>query len=157
MKNVNQMKAQFKESGKRWTSQRDAIIAAIGSAGEHVSAEEIYLKVRRKRPGIGFATVYRTLKMMKDGGAIHRREFGDGKARFEAGEHPSGHHDHLVCTSCGRVVEFKSGTIERLQMSIVSRRGFVMTGHRLDLFGTCPVCRSKAGRNQCGKAAKGKR
>jgi Fur family ferric uptake transcriptional regulator len=144
MKNVNQMKAQFKESGKRWTSQRDAIIAAIGSAGEHVSAEEIYLKVRRKR-------------MMKDGGAIHRREFGDGKARFEAGEHPSGHHDHLVCTSCGRVVEFKSGTIERLQKSIVSRRGFVMTGHRLDLFGTCPVCRSKAGRNQCGKAAKGKR
>ncbi len=134
----------FKEfidaKGLRSTRQRDIILDAFLSADRHISIEELYRKLRAKHPGIGYATVYRTLKLFAESGIARETQFGDGQTRYEhvtAGEH----HDHLVCTRCGNIEEFENETIEKLQTEVAASRGFLIEKHRLELYGVCGNCR----------------
>ncbi|MDY0383492.1 MAG: transcriptional repressor [Geobacter sp.] len=129
------------KQGLRSTRQRDVILDIFLSTHEHLSVEELYLKVKASHPGIGQATVYRTLKLFVDAGLAREMTLPDGQTRYEhqlAGEH----HDHLICTRCNRIIEFEDATIEQLQQEIAQRHGFVLTGHKMQLCGICPACSS---------------
>ena len=126
--------------GLRSTRQRDIILDIFLSTHEHVSVEELYLKIKSSHPGIGHATVYRTLKLFSEAGLAREILLHDGQTRYEhvlAGEH----HDHLVCTGCNAIIEFEDETIEKLQEEIAARHGFMIRRHKLEIYGLCARCR----------------
>jgi len=109
--------------------------------GGHVSVEELVARVRRLDPRISVATVYRTMKLLADCGLAVPRQFGGGQTRYEAAA-GRGHHDHLICTGCGEIVEFANEKIETLQALVARRHGFEVESHKLELYGRCVRCRS---------------
>ena len=128
------------QRGLKSTKQRDIILDTFLSSDRHLSIEELYLKLRAKHPNIGYATVYRTLKLFAESGIAREMQFGDGQTRYEhVGE--GEHHDHLVCTRCGNIEEFENETIEKLQAEVATSRGFLIEKHRLELYGLCGSCR----------------
>ena len=132
-------------SGKRLknTKQRDLIAAIALRADGHIGVEEIFRVARKKDPKVGFSTVYRTMKLLKECGLVIERHFGDGVTRYEPvreGEH----HDHLICTSCGDIVEFEDESIEERQEAVALRYGFVVQSHKHEIYGLCPKCAAKA-------------
>ena len=127
--------------GLRSTQQRDVILDIFLSTHQHISVEELYLKVKSSNPGIGQATVYRTLKLFAEAGLAREILLHDGQTRYEhavAGEH----HDHLVCTGCNAIIEFEDETIEKLQNDIATRHGFLIRSHKLEMYGLCTNCRN---------------
>jgi Fur family ferric uptake transcriptional regulator len=124
------------------TAQRDTIAKVFFASGRHVSLEELYSDVRRVNPRIGYATVYRTMKLLTECGLALERHFRDGGARYESAE--KHHHDHLICENCGRIVEFEEARIEALQEKIAKRLGFRFTGHKMELYGVCGECQRHA-------------
>ena len=129
--------------GLRSTAQRRVVTEVFFKSTEHLSIEELLQKVRRKDEKIGYATVYRTLKLLKDSGLANERHFGDGVSRYEVA-HEDAHHDHLICTECGKIVEFENDRIEQLQDELAAKHGFVLTRHKLELYGVCADCRDEA-------------
>jgi Fur family transcriptional regulator, ferric uptake regulator len=127
--------------GLKSTSQRDDIARVFFSAERHLSIEELYREVRKVSPRVGYATVYRTLKLLKEVGLAAERHFDDGQARYEAVEGEAQHHDHIICERCGKIVEFASQELERLQERIGRFLGFVVGRHRMELYGICADCR----------------
>ncbi len=121
------------EQGLKMTGQRRVIARVLSDAEDHPDVEEVYRRASGIDPKISIATVYRTVRLFEESGILERHDFGDGRARYE--RHPTQHHDHLIDTSTGRVIEFQSGEIESLQREIAKRLGFKLTGHRLELFG----------------------
>ena len=134
----------LEERGSRLTPQRRRVVDTFLHSEGHLSAEEIYLSVKASDPRLGPATVYRTLKLLREAGLAHGMNAGDGLARYEP---PSakGHHDHLICRGCGRIVEFENDQIEALQRRVAEQHGFVVTDHRMELYGICGACRGRAG------------
>lgn len=128
--------------GLRSTSQRDLIFSVFAEAGQHVSAEELYAQVKKKNPRIGYATVYRTLKLLAEAGLADERRFHDGFTRFEI-KTTEAHHDHLICTRCGMILEFENERIEALQKDVARRKGFLVHTHKLELYGLCAKCQGK--------------
>ncbi len=133
------------------TRQRNLVADVFFASDSHLSIEEILQLVRRKDPAIGYATVYRTLKLLAQAGLADERHFSDGIARFEQSMGHA-HHDHMVCTICGRVFEFANDQIERLQESIARDFGFEITSHKLELYGICKDCQSKKQSQRAGRA-----
>lgn len=130
----------LKERGLKSTRQRDAIIQLfIESGRDHLSVDELYQRVRQRNPKIGYATVYRTLRLMAESGWASSRQFGDGTARFEH-QTEGQHHDHLICLACGKILEFESDRIEELQAHIARKKGFEIFEHKLELYGRCSDC-----------------
>ena len=137
-------KTKFKEylltQGLKTTQQRELILEEFVRSTSHLSTEELYLRLRRKNPRIGYATVHRTLKLFAECGIAEQRHFGDGQARYEASDHDE-HHDHLICVTCGKIVEFEDPRIEVLQVEVAGGHGFTIERHRLELYGCCSDCR----------------
>ncbi len=127
--------------GLKRSAQREAILEAFLKAGHHVSVEELLRIVRRREPEVGRTTIYRTLKLFQEAGLASELVFG-GEARFEPLWNRC-HHDHFVCASCGAIFEFQSPEIERLQEEIAGRLGFVIEGHRHNIYGRCRSCVEK--------------
>ncbi len=127
--------------GLKHTKQRDVILTTFLGSRDHVSAEDLYQRVRKKSPNIGYTTVYRTLKLFVDAGLAQERRFDDGFTRYES-EHT--HHDHLVCLGCGKIVEFNSELIEDAQAKIAVEYGFKVLHHRHELYGRCSDCQNKS-------------
>lgn len=125
--------------GLKTTSQRMIILEAFIESDSHYSTEELYLKLRNDYPKIGYATVHRTLKLFAECGIAAERHFGDGQTRFEP-IHGEEHHDHLVCTECGLIIEFEEPQIEKLQESVAAAHNFSIDHHRLELYGRCASC-----------------
>jgi len=132
------------EQGLKWTSQREIILDVFLRCDSHPSTEDLYLKLRKKHPNIGYATVYRTLKLFAECGIAASRDFGDGQTRYESTTDAE-HHDHLICKDCGAIVEFEDPRIEALQEEIARQHGFILLSHRHEIFGRCPLCQEKAG------------
>ncbi|MDQ7831067.1 MAG: Fur family transcriptional regulator [Desulfovibrionaceae bacterium] len=124
----------------KMTPQRRHILDVFLASEGHLTAEELYRKVKEANPFIGQATVYRTVKLLADSGLAKGVEFGDGVVRYEV-KYGQTHHDHLICERCGRNVEVVDADIEKLQEEVAARHGFVLTGHKLYLYGVCPDCR----------------
>ena len=141
------------QSGLKSTRQRERIVRAFFDAGRHVSAEELYHRIRTADPSIGLVTVYRTLKLLQEAGLATGRQFGDAYTRFDPSpaDRP---HDHLICTRCGKIQEFADANLHALREKVARSRGFSVTEHRLELYGFCRDCarlnRRRVARN--GKA-----
>ena len=138
---IQQFNDFISHKGLKSTSQRLIILKAFLASDSHYSTEELYLKLRKKYPKIGYATVHRTLKLFAECGIAAERHFGDGQTRFEPvrGEE---HHDHLICTHCGLIIEFEEPEIEKLQVSVAAAHQFTIENHRLELYGLCAACAS---------------
>lgn len=104
----------------------------------HVTAQALYEKCHRKDKSIGFATVYRFLRDLSDHQYITEVRMGGQPSRYELA--PKKHHDHLTCTSCGKIIEFENSKIEKIQEQVAAHFGFKLTGHVLELYGVCPNC-----------------
>ena len=128
----------LEEHNLKHTKQREAILGVFLEAKSHVTSEELYQAVREAHPHIGYTTVYRTMKLLCDAGLANERHFDDGITRYEI-EHE--HHDHLVCTKCGKIIEFECQMIETTQMEIADRYEFRVLRHRHELYGHCSDCR----------------
>lgn len=128
------------EQGLKSTNQRNIILDEFLRL-EHPSTEDLYQNLRKKHPNIGYATVHRTLKLFADCGLASVRNFGDGAQRFEVCSEDE-HHDHLVCTECGLIIEFENKQIEHLQEQVAESHAFTVLDHRLELYGLCSKCRS---------------
>lgn len=133
--------AYIAERGLKHSRQRDRIVETFFAMGGHVSVEELVARVRRIDPRISVATVYRTMKLLADCGLAAPRHFGGGQTRYEAAAGRA-HHDHLICTGCGEIVEFANERIESLQESVARRHGFEVESHKLELYGRCARCRA---------------
>jgi Fur family ferric uptake transcriptional regulator len=123
------------------TSQRMAILKALHEGHRHVTAQELFEKMNKEHPEIGFATVYRFLKTLTDGAFVTEVRMGGLPARYELT--PKGHHDHLTCVKCGKICEFENKSIESLQEKVAHQFGFALTHHVLELYGICPSCQVK--------------
>ncbi len=141
---LQQFEAFLGRQNLRLTSQRRTIAATFFATEGHVSTEELYRTVQKQLPGVGFATVYRTLKLLSEAGLASGHDFNDGFARFEALGGKK-HHDHLICTACGKIVEFVNDRIEALQEAVAAEHGFEVHRHRLELYGVCRECRKAEG------------
>jgi len=127
------------KKGLRQTKQRDEIVNVFLRTERHLSTQELFDIVRKKDRDIGYATVARTFKLLAESGLCRVVDFGDGVQRFE---HKYGHehHDHLICSKCGKFVEIYSKKLERLQEELVRKHGYTQEYHKLDIFGICPRC-----------------
>jgi Fur family ferric uptake transcriptional regulator len=133
----------IQRAGLKRTAQRDLILDVFLRTEEHLSSEDLYSLVKREDPSIGQTTVYRTLKLLTDAGLAREVRFGDGRTRYEHNyKHP--HHDHMICTECGKTIEFFSADLEKLQDKIAARHKFDITHHTLRMFGYCEDCRRDA-------------
>jgi len=141
----------LKERGLKSTAQRDDIARVFFSDGGHRSVEELYAAVKKVNPRVGYATVYRTLKLLKETGLAAERRFDDGQARYEPSEERAQHHDHVICERCGKIVEFNSEELENQQQRIARFLGFVLSRHRLELYGICADCREGRPSKRAGK------
>jgi Fur family ferric uptake transcriptional regulator len=135
----------FKQRGCRWTAQRQLIVRTAFATHDHFTAEELLSRSRATDPHVSRATVYRTLSVLEEAGFVEGLDTGDGGRRFE---HVLGHehHDHMVCTSCGAIVEFRDEAIEARQVAAARRHGFLLERHSLRLYGRCRRCRGAARR-----------
>ena len=128
------------QKGLRSTDQRRIIVETFFRAQNHVSIEELLAQVRAQEPRVGYATVYRTLKLLTECGVAYERRFGDGLTRYELADEEAHHHDHLICVECGSITEFEEPRIEELQEAIAARYGFLLRSHKHEMYGTCPSC-----------------
>ena len=121
------------ERGLKMTGQRRVIARVLSEAEDHPDVEELYRRAATLDARISVATVYRTVRLLEEKGILDRRDFGGGRARYEASEH--GHHYHLIDIETGKVVEFEDAEHEQLMRQIANRLGFDLVSHRMELFG----------------------
>ena len=121
------------ERGMRMTEQRRVIARVLGESHDHPDVEELYRRASAQDPHISIATVYRTVRLFEEAGVVERHDFGDGRSRYE--EAGDDHHDHLIDTKTGQVVEFFDAEIEQLKTAIAERLGYKLIGHKLELYG----------------------
>lgn len=132
----------LRERGLHDSRTREAVVDLFLETDGHVELQELFDRARKRDPGLGFATVYRTMKLLEEAGIANVRHFSDQKgATYEVAAGRS-HHDHLICEGCGKIVEFVDDRVERLQDGIAAEHGFTLTRHRHELYGSCSRCRS---------------
>jgi Fur family transcriptional regulator, ferric uptake regulator len=135
----DQLNAYMERKGLRSTAQRRLVSDTFFRARGHLSIDDMLALVRKRDPKVGYATVYRTLKLLVECGLANERQFEDTVTRFEVAHHDS-HHDHLICLGCKRIVEFEDRQIERLQETVATRFGFELVSHKHELYGLCEKC-----------------
>jgi Fur family ferric uptake transcriptional regulator len=133
--------AQYLKSHEfKLTNQRKKIIQTILATHDHFTADDLHDMLRKDGESISKATIYRTLSLLCDSGIVESRDFGRGQLYYE---HVLGHKDHyhLICSDCGKVVEFRNAEIDRTTLKIAKARGFGMKSTSLRIFGVCKACR----------------
>jgi Fur family ferric uptake transcriptional regulator len=123
------------------SDQREAIVDTFLRSQSHLSVDDLLHLVQKRRADVGRTTVYRTLKLLQAAGLAQELELR-GESRFER-EYNRAHHDHFICQHCGDIIEFESPEIERIQDEIAAGLGFVIEGHRHQIFGQCRACASR--------------
>jgi len=127
---------------------RQAILEVLSNTEEHLSAEEIYLAVHKIYPNVGLTTVYRTLELLVDMGLVFKFDFGDKRARYELSQGPMSkkHHHHLVCTNCGRIIDYtdfideEKELLRRTEAGLSEKYNFKITNHLIQFYGLCEEC-----------------
>jgi Fur family ferric uptake transcriptional regulator len=134
----------LKDRGLKSTGQRDDIARVFFGIGRHISAEELYAEVKKINPHVGYATIYRTLRLLRECDLLQERHFDEGQARYEAmGER---HHDHFICERCGKIIEFENDSIERLQEMVARELKAELRRHKMELYGICADCLARGER-----------
>lgn len=136
------LKKALARRGLRHTRQREVLTDIFFSSDGHFSLDELLAMAKTRDGGIGYATVYRTLKLLTELGLAQERHFSDGQTRYEAAD--GVHHDHLICTRCRTIVEFEEARIEALQEEVAARHGYRLGTHKMELYGLCPKCQAES-------------
>jgi Fur family ferric uptake transcriptional regulator len=139
----------LKQSGYKVTSPRKAILHVLSDKAGHLTADDVYFEVHRIRPDIGLASVYRTLDLLVGIGVVFKLDFGRGKAEYELAEDVEGkrHHHHLICTSCGIVIDYgdfsgeELNLIRRTEKHLSEKYGFTIANHAVHYYGLCKECK----------------
>lgn len=134
----------IQKAGLRKTAQRDLILEIFLRTEDHLTSEDLYWLVQKHDPSVGHTTVYRTLKLLTEAGLAREVRFGDNKTYYEH-HFKHEHHDHMICTECGKVIEFVSPEIETLQDQMADKFRFRLSHHSLRMWGTCSECQTKTG------------
>ncbi|MEM1029529.1 MAG: transcriptional repressor [Myxococcota bacterium] len=148
--------AYMAQKGLRSTAQRRLIAETFFEGPKHVTIDEVLVAVRKREPRIGYATVYRTLKLFAECGIAAERNFGDGQTRYDIldeGEEEHDDHDHLICTECGCIVEFQDDEIRAAQERLAAKHGFEVTSRKHVIYGLCRACRSPTSRGSRRRSA----
>jgi Fur family ferric uptake transcriptional regulator len=132
------------QRGLKSTRQRNLIVDTFLGAKGHLDVDALLARVRQLDQKISAATVYRTMKLLTELGIASAQRFGDGHTRYESAVDRH-HHDHLICTECGTIIEFENDRIEALQDSVARRHSFKVTRHKLELYGLCQSCQKSRG------------
>lgn len=143
---IEKLKNNLKEKGYKLTPQRRAIVdMIIRNEGNHLTTEELYDLVKKECPEIGLATVYRTVQLLEEIGVICKLDLNDGCSRYELVHEEENHqHHHLVCTSCGKVIEVQADLLDVLEHEIEGKYNFRITNHSVKFFGVCDQCTKKS-------------
>ncbi len=131
----------LRENGHRLTPQRMLVIEALHNADRHISAEELYKQLHKRYPYANISTVYRTLELLKELDLVTEADFGEGRARYHVAE--KGHHHHLVCHSCGRMIDMDDSALRPLKNTMLQKYGFDANLRHLAIGGKCSECRKK--------------
>jgi Fur family transcriptional regulator, ferric uptake regulator len=129
----------IQRKGLKRTSQRDLILDVFLRTEEHLSNEDLYQLVKKEDPTVGQTTVYRTLKLLTEAGLAREVRFGDGRAHYEH-NYKHQHHDHMICSECGKIIEFFSAELEAIQDAMAAKHHFEITQHLLRIIGICAEC-----------------
>ncbi len=130
------------------TPARHSVLDALSERGEHLTAEQVFKAASRRCPNIGLATVYRTLELLTNLGMVNKFDTGDDKARYEVADGPGskGHHHHLVCTSCRKIVDYEDFIQEEMDLlrkteeGLRKKYGFKINSHVMQFYGLCKAC-----------------
>jgi Fur family peroxide stress response transcriptional regulator len=122
------------------TPQRRAVLRVVAGSAEHLTANEIFEAARRELPSISFATVYNSLKYLKESGLVREINFGKGSSRYDR---ETARHDHAVCSRCGKLVDFDLAETPQLIRAAARRSRFKPESIHLTLVGLCPDCQGK--------------
>lgn len=130
----------IQKKGLKRTTQRDLILDVFLRTEEHLSNEDLYRLVKQEDPTVGQTTVYRTLKLLTEAGLAREVRFGDGRTHYEH-QYKHEHHDHMICSECGKIIEFFSAELEAIQDAMAAKHRFEITQHLLRIIGVCAECR----------------
>jgi Fur family transcriptional regulator, ferric uptake regulator len=141
-KKIQALRTFIAKEGLKNSRQRETIAQVFFESTEHIRVEDLLQRVRQVDPKVSQATVYRTMKLLVDCRLAEARQFQDGQTRYEASDDEGHHHDHLICTKCGKIVEFVDERIEELQEEVAASHGFKVSDHKMELYGVCdsPDC-----------------
>ncbi len=139
---VNRFQHFLADQGLKLTNERAALVREIFSIHYHFEADELLFKMKEKKVKISRATIYRTLELLVKSGMVRRVHLGENHYHYEYVSGNS-HHDHLICTTCGSVIEFHDPTLEERQREICERKKFTPTFHNLQILGVCDSCRRR--------------
>ncbi|MFT8930536.1 MAG: peroxide-responsive transcriptional repressor PerR [Sporolactobacillus sp.] len=131
----------LKESGVRITPQRHAILEYLILSDSHPTADEIYKALEHRFPNMSVATVYNNLRVFKKTGLVKELTYGDSSSRFDFSTRQ---HYHIICTQCGKIVDFFYPGLDEVEDLAAQATGFDVDSHRLEVYGICPKCQSKA-------------
>jgi Fur family transcriptional regulator, ferric uptake regulator len=137
---ANKIAGILRENGYKLTPQRHALLKVIASHHDHLSPDAIYEITRQEYPSIGRVTIYRTLELLTKLNLVCRFHAPDGCHSYMM-RRPTEHHHHLVCSGCGRAVDFTDCDLRNLEKKLAEQSGFIIDGHLLELYGRCQDCR----------------
>ncbi len=137
---IEELKKIVKQKGLKYTEQREIVLNILLHAVDHLTAEEVYNEIKSKdgASNIGIATVYRALSFLEEVDLITSINFGTDGKKYESNS--KSHHDHLICTQCGKIIEFLDDEIEKRQERIAKKNKFKITSHSMQLYGICEDC-----------------
>ena len=136
---LKNFKKNVSKIGLKNSIQKDYILKVLYFSKEHLTAEEISNKIKQNyNVSIGIATVYRAMKFFSDMKLVNTLDVGDGIVRYEL--NLSNHHDHLICASCGKIIEFEDDLIELNQIKIAEKNNFILREHVMTIYGLCEDC-----------------
>jgi len=131
----------LREQGLPVTQQREAVAEVVFTADAHLSVDEIEQQLRRRGERIGKATIYRTLDLLVRSRLVEEHDFGEGFKRYEHRLSQQPVHEHLICMECGKVIEFQSSEVQKVEARVRVEQGFIPVRHRLEIYGLCRECR----------------
>jgi Fur family ferric uptake transcriptional regulator len=129
----------LRKRGLKPASQRDDVALTFFKLGRHISAEELYAEVKKVNPHAGQATIYRTLRLLKECELVHERYFSNGKGRYEIVNDKDPRH-RFICDRCGRIIEFQNARLERIRFAVARELGVLLGRQKIELYGICPRC-----------------
>lgn len=150
MPGPHRMRGRLKSQVSRWTIPREAILELLSRSSKHMSAKEIYASLYKTYPGMGLTTVYRTLDLLARTGVVTKLSLGDKQSRYEfksAGKEE--HHHHLVCTDCGKIIDYSEFLDEELRLvkkteeRLEKKYDFRIDDHNIEFLGLCGKCKQK--------------
>lgn len=140
---VSRFQLYLQDQGLKLTNERRALVCEIFATHYHFDADELLFKLKEKSAKISRATIYRTLELLVKSGMVRRVHLGEDHYHYERVTRDDVHHDHLICTACGSVIEFHDEDLEGRQREICERHRFTPTFHNLQILGLCAGCRRR--------------